>query len=804
MILNYLKVAIRHLIKNRVYSLVSIIGLACGIACSILISLYVTDELTYDAQHPDRDRIYRVQSYLRMSGEINAALSNMALAPTLANDYPEVDAFARFLPLGPDTEISMDEKLFKDPSIFMTDSSFNRVFHYDIIHGSETDLLKTPNTALLSRSMAEKFFSRPEEAIGQQMKINNSICEIQGVYQDIPENSEIVASAFVSLSTIPEQARAPLMQDWFRIAFYTFIKFKQPIDRKDFEAKLATVSEKYVDPWAEANGVDAGVTFSLTPLTQLHFTDSFDYDLPKGNKNYIAIFVLLAVFILIIAAINFINLSLAGSSKRAKEVGIRKTLGAKKGQIALQFLGESLVITFVALLIGLALTEVSIEKFNVISDKNFDLGSVFQGQVPWILLSILVGVGILAGSYPAMVLASFKPLRVLRGYIPNSGGIGLLRKGLMLTQFIFSIFMITGTIFINKQLNFLHEKNLGFDRENVASIALPRDTAVVRRLNPVIEELRGDQRVVAVSSTSMPTGQTGEIMFRIESDRGVMKEQSIRVLFVDEDFVEVLGLKLEDGRNFSEDRPSDAQQAFIVNETAVSRFGWLDEPLGKRMQWGLEANGAATNDGEVVGVVNDFHFLSLHSPLEPLVLCYNPNGSSTVSIKFAQGDYTKVIDELEDKWAGLAPNHPMELRFLDESLRANYTEERNMFTIFSFFAIVSIVIAAMGLFALISFSVQTKIREIGIRKILGAGSERIAWTLLRDFVFVLILAFLVATPINIYLMDRWLEDFAYKADISPVLSGISLVLALILSGLIILFHIGRINRIDPVIALRYE
>jgi len=804
MLLNYIKIAFRHLSKNRVYAFVSIVGLAFGIACTILITLYVSDELSYDHHHEDMDRIYRIQSDLNMGSQINAALSNMALGPTLADDYPEVESYARFLPLGPGTEMSREDKFFKVDNVVLTDSTFNELFTYEILHGSEQGLLRTPATAVLTRSLAEKFFADPAAAIGEQVKVNNTLCSIEAVIEDIPQNSEIAAEGFVSMSNLPQPAQDNLMQDWFRISMYTFVKFHEPLVTAEFDKKLAEVSEKYVKPWAEANGVDATIDYSITPLGELHFADGFDYDLPKGNMNYIAVFSLLAIFILLIAAINFINLSLAQSSKRAKEVGIRKTLGADKNQIAIQFLGESLLITLMALVLGLALTELFIGQFNSISGKEFTLAHVFAGTTPLLLFSILVGVGILAGSYPAFVLASFRPLRVLRGYIPNSGGIGVLRKGLMLTQFVFSIFMITGTLFINRQLNFIHEKNLGFDQENVVSINLPRDTAVTRRLSPIVDALKADERVKAVSNTSMPSGQTGELMFRIEGSNGEMREQSIRVLFVDDRFLHVLGLHLVEGRNFSEDRPTDQQTAFLVNETASKTFGWSDEVIGKRLQWGLLPNGAATNDGAVVGVVNDFHFLSLHSPLEPLVLCYNPTGGSNLSIKFKKGDYTEVLDEVEEKWAALAPNHPIDIDFFDESLSANYSEERNMFSIFGFFAIVSIVIAAMGLFALISFSVQSKIREIGIRKILGAGSERIAWTLLRDFVYVLVIAFFIATPVNIYLMNEWLADFAYKADISPILAGLSLVLALALSGVIILFHIGRINRIDPVIALRYE
>ncbi len=804
MLFNYIKIALRHLSKNKTYALVSIIGLALGITSCVLIALYVVDELGYDKQHEDRDRIYRVQALLNMGNEVNAAVSNRAVGPTLVADYPEVEQYTRFMSAGGQTEITYDDVLFQESNLWMADSTVFDVFTYPIVVGKRDNLLKAPRTIVLTQSLAEKIFGTAEKAVGEMLKVNNQMLEVEAVMADIPENSEIQANAFISSTTLPEGFRAVMDQDWFRISCYTYVKFTEPIEPQAFQAKLDTVSERYVKPWAEANGVVASMKYSLTPLSELHFTNTYEYDLPKGNRSYITIFSLLAIFILVVAAINFVNLSLAQSSKRAKEVGIRKTLGADRNQIAMQFIGESVIITILAVIIGLGVVELLLSSFNQITGKEFSISAVFTPEILGILGLLIILVGVLAGSYPAFAMSSFKPISVLRGNIPKMGGIGTLRKGLILIQFVFSMFMITGTLLIGSQMNYIRSMNLGFDRENLLSISLPADTSATQRLAPMLDEYRSDSRVEAMSRTRLPSGNTGELMFRIESENGQMIERAIRVLFIDEHFIDVLGLDLIEGRNFSQEFPTDAQQAFIINDFAAKKFGWQGDAIDKRMQWGLEANGQATNDGKVVGIVSDFNFLSLHNPLEPLVLCYNPQGNNQVSMKLTSGDYTKTIDDIQTKWESLAPKHPFVFTFLDQSLESNYVSEQNMYSIFKYFAYISIIIALLGLFALLSFSVQAKTKEIGIRKIMGASAPRIAWTLVRDFVLILVMAFVIATPLNIYLMSRWLEQFAYKVTISPVNPGISLLVAGFLSAIVVIYHTYKISRTDPALALRYE
>ncbi|MCT4623409.1 MAG: ABC transporter permease [Schleiferiaceae bacterium] len=800
---NFLKITFRNLFRNKIYSGISIFGLAVSISCCLLIALFVFDEMGYDSHHEKKDRIVRLTSVLNFNGEINAALTNLPSGPTLLEEYPEVENYVRFQGAGAEMEFSANDRLFKENWVWFTDSTLFDVFSYDVLEGNPGEALRTPMSMVLVKSLADKLF--PDgNALGERVKGNNTYYTVTAIIADPPPNSEIRVNAFLSINTLPPGYHASRNQDWFRIGLYTYLLFKDKPNIPEFEAKLVDFEKKYVQPWSEQNEIVASLEYHILPLSDVHFDEGREYDLPKGNITYIYIFSLLALFILLIASINYINLALAQSNKRAKEVGVRKTLGAAKSSLVSQFLGESLIIAVIASIIGLIFVQLMMGMFNEITDKEFAFVDAMNGQVVGALLAIIVLIGLLAGSYPALVLSSFKPVRVLKGLLPKEGGIGGLRKTLILVQFVFSLFMIASTLLIDDQMEYLKSVNLGFDKENIVSLRLPNDTAVQRRTIPWIDELRNDNRVKAVSLSSLPNGRsTGELMFRIERD-GTMNEQTVNCLFVDEDFIKVLGLDTLYGRNFNPNIQTDVRQAFIVNETAMKVWGWEENPLGKRVQWGIEANGAAQNDGQVVGVVNDFNFLSLHNKLEPIVLCFNPNGSNNLTVKLTSGDYTGMIKELETRWDEIAPAHPFEFSFYDDILQRNYETEMSMHEVFKYFALISIILASLGLFALVSFSIENRIKEIGIRKVLGASTPQILWILTREFAYLLGAAFVVIVPIVIYLMNRWLEEFAYTVDINPLSFVFALIVAFVLSGLTISYHTWRIMKTKPIHALRYE
>ena len=801
---NFLKITFRKLLRNKIYSLISIVGLALGISSCLFIAMYVIDETSYDLHHEKRDRIARLTNIMSFSGETNTALTDLASGPAILEDFPEVENYVRFMSAGgaSGSELSYNDKVINLTNVWFTDSTIFDVFTYDVINGETSNLLNAPKSIVITKSTSDQFFGE-EDPIGKQMKINNSFLTVTAVIADIPSNSEIPINALVSINTLPASFHQARNQDWFRIGFYTFLLFNDVPDVADFEEKMIAFEKKHVQPWSEANQIEAGLTYFITPLKEVHFDSGREYDLPKGNINYIYIFSLLAFFILIIASINYINLSLAQSSKRAKEIGVRKTLGAERKELIGSFIGESLLLTIIAAIVGLAMVELWLGTFNNVTGKALTTAAIFSGPNLMVLLSIIVLVGILASSYPAMVLSSFNPAVVLKGAIPKSSGVGGIRKVLILVQFLFSIFMITGTILINEQMQFMRSMNLGFDRENMVSIRIPSDTTVSKQTPIWVEELRNDSRVESVSLSRLPTGRVGQLMFRVEKD-SMLKEQTVSFIFVDDYFIDVLGLEIVEGRNFDKSRSTDRQQAFIINEHAAKVFGWEDKPLGKRVQWGLMPNNQAANDGQVIGVVNDFHFLSLHNPLEPMILCFNPTGSNTMSIRFAKGDYTALMGELEERWNTIAPKHPFNFSFFDAALDVNYTQERAMGQIFNYFALIAILIASLGLFALVSFTIQGRMKEIGVRKVLGASLSQLTWVLMKDFFILLFLAFIITVPINYYLNNRWLESFAYDAPTNVLNYGTALFISVLLAIITVSYHIFRVGKADPVEALRYE
>ncbi|NQX91501.1 MAG: ABC transporter permease, partial [Flavobacteriales bacterium] len=637
MLKEYLKIIARNSLKNKYYTFINIFGLAVGISATVLIALFVEDELSFDAYHEDAERIYRVTTVLDFNGPLDAALTNFALAPTLKQDYPEVESFARFFGGQQEYEVTVNDVRFQESNIWFADSTTFEVFTYNFIAGDPSTALTAPNSLVLTDDVALKWFGTLD-CMDEEVKINNSFANVKGIIETPPNNSEIPVQALYSISTIPPQSMAPLEQDWFRISLFSFLKLTKPTSPAEFKVKLDEVNEKYVLPWAEANGIVASQDYSITPLADVHFDNSHGYDLPKGNINNIYIFIALASFLLLIAAFNYINLTLAQQGKRRVEVGVRKTLGASKASLVTQFMIESILFTLIGLILGLALTELFLSSFNELSGKEISSLDLFQPSVMTMLIGITLLLGLLAGAYPAFVLSSLKPVQVLSGSKSNTGKVGALRKVLILLQFLFSIFMISATFLIDDQMNYIRSMNLGFDRENLITVALPSDTTARKIISPWVEDLQNDSRIVEYSRSALPTGRTAELMFRIEKE-GVMTETAVKCLFVDENFVDVLGLDLIQGRNFSPEITTDVQSGFIVNQTGAEVFGWADEPLNKRVQWGLLENGQAQYDGNVIGLVNDFNFLSLHNAMDPLILCYNQTGGANLSIRFDQGDY---------------------------------------------------------------------------------------------------------------------------------------------------------------------
>ncbi len=804
MIKHYFKIFWRNLLRNRYYSIPSILGLSLGISCTLLIVLYVFDELSYDQFHSKKERIYRISETISHNGDIQAALTSLPVAPQLQQDFPEIESYARFINLGQRLSVKVNNQYYREENFWRVDSSVFKIFDFPLLVGTASTALHHPNSVVISKKLAEKYFENIENAFNQEIFIANSKYTVSGVVDNEAGKSDIEFEAFLPLHGLPPHQIQNLNQDWFRLVAYTFVLTKNPVNPARFNEMFTHLQSNYIRPFVETFGGNSSASFVYTPLPDLHFENSREYDLPKGNKSYLLVFGLVAFFILSIASINHTNLSLSQSVKRAKEVGVRKALGAEKRQIVSQFLGESLFITFLSFVLAISLTELSLPFFNAVTDKNVSLSNFNTFQLVTVLTSLLLFVALLSGSYPAFVLSRFQAVDILRGSLPKLGQFKTVRTAMIGLQFVISIFMVISTYAIYQQMNYIQHKDLGFRKEGIAVVNLPQDTAIYRKVEALKQQLEQSPQVASVTgSGGVPGRRAGELMFRVEQE-GQLIEKSLKTLFVDEKFFEVFNIELQQGRLFSKDRVTDQEQAFIVNQSAVEALGWGEEPLGKRVQWGLTANNTATNDGKVVGVINDFNFASLHNPIEPLVICYNPYNSSMISIRFNRTNTEENLDFLSSTWKDFAGLHPLEYEFMDDRLNLQYESDFTLFKVGSYFSIISMLIALLGLFSLVSFSVEQRIKEMGIRKVLGASDFNLIQVVSADFMKTILVAALFVAPVAFFTIHTWLSEFSYSVGL-PYWGFITTIVTVLAISLgIISFHVSMVSNNRPINALRRE
>lgn len=800
---NYIKVSLRLLQRNKVYAFINIFGLAIGIFCSILLGMYVIDELSFDDFHEKKERLYRITSTLRQDKEITTGLTSLAVGPTLNDMFPEVENYTRLKPYYQKNLIQVGDKTFQEDGFYMADSTFFQVFSFNLLAGDPYKVLEKPNEIVLTQALAEKFFPH-DKAIGKTITLNKKEVQVVGVCADIPGNSDIQFTALLSLSSFPEQYAQIYNEDWFRLSNYTYLVMNQPIGKERWDKIFTSLKENRVQKFIDENGLTGSVSYQAQNIKEVHFDNSKEYDSPKGNLNYVIIFGLIGIFILLIACINYINLSLAQSTKRAKEIGIRKTLGAARSGIIKQFITESVVLTLGAFLLGLVLVELFLPVFNNLTGKDFTFYDFFSPTIMILMAAIFSFISLVGGSYPAFVLSGFQPANVMKGRFSGIWDIGLVRKGLVVFQFAFSIAMIIGTLVVFDQMEYMKDKDLGFNQENVLVIELPPDTAVSNHLHTYTDQLLAHSAIdQAALSSGLPASVSGELLFRIEVD-GQLKESGIKCLTVDDRYIDLMGLDILKGRNFDKAITTDMKEAFIVNEAAVAAYNWGEEPLGKRMQWGLLADNKAANDGKVIGVINDYNFYSLHNPIEPFVLIFRPKGGRYLNVRIKGGQVAQSLSLIEETWRKVGFTHPISYFFLSEKINEQYGDEKKMMTIFSTFSILSLLIACMGLFALTSFMVEQKTKELGIRKILGAGSGRITLLLSKDFLVLVGLAFFIAAPVSYYFLADWMSTFAYQAGVGPLAFFASLVFSFGLALLTVSYHTYKVTANNPANALRYE
>jgi len=799
MLQNYFKVALRNLYRNKVYSAINIAGLALGVASCILIFLYVQDELSYENQFSKADRIARVAGEIEHDGQTNKfALSAPVLAPFLLKDYPELKHVTQLLPANKQT-IWYKGRSFNEDKLIFADSAFFEIFDYKFLAGNPATALDEPRTIVVSEQMAEKYFGSADKALGELLKFSRDSYQVTGVFAD-EGNSHIQANAFLARSTFDTQRQDVLTDNnhWFQLSRYTYVLLQDESQIAPFEEKLKTFSATRVNPWLKENKLQAAVTFAVQPLRSIHFDTEYVEDLSTpGNISYIYIFSVVAVFLLLIASINYMNLATARSAKRAKEVGLRKVVGAYRSQIIGQFIGESLLITLLAVVLALALAQILIPTFNSLTDKQFDSNFFLQKEVILALCAIILFIGAVAGSYPAIFLSRFKPADVLKADKAPRGGNAALRRSLVVIQFTISLILIIGTIVVFSQMQFLKNRELGFNKEQILIIDIPTgDTTLVNQLPSIKQELLRNPNIMQVSNTvNIPAGELSTILTYAEKDGGTL-QNAMDAMFVDYDFVDVMGIDLKEGRNFSKEFKTDLKGGLIVNEAAVKKMQWKN-PIGKRIQM-------ADWDAKVIGVVKDFHVKSLHTEVQPLVLALIPESPGFLLVKMKPQDMPATIAFIQEKWQAFDTKHPMEYFFMDEHFDKQYRTEEKMLTVFGYFAGLTIFIACLGLFGLASFTAEQRTKEIGIRKVLGSSTTSIVLLLSRDFAALVLVAILLAIPIAWYGMDKWLQDFAYRTELSWWIFAVAGFSAMAIALLTVSFQAIKAAMLDPVKAIRTQ
>ncbi|NGP77680.1 FtsX-like permease family protein [Balneolaceae bacterium YR4-1] len=793
MIKNYIKIALRNLRKYKGYSLINILGLAVGIAVCMLIFRYVSYELSYDQYHSKSDRIYRVTMD---HPQAHIALTPSMILPTLENLYPEVETGVRIYDVGrfQPLVIRNDNKVFEERKFAYADSTLFRVFDFELLSGNSNTALAKPNTIVISREMALKYFDN-HNAIGKSLEVNNRVFEVTGVMENIPGNSHFRYDFFASLIT--RSGWSELSDDTWRSAnFYTYLVLDNQGGASGLKQKVdAFITENFPE-----NEFAASLDLLFQPLTDIHLYSDVEGEIaPQSDIRYVLAATAIAIIILIIACINYMNLATARSARRSREVGIRKVLGSEKRQLIGQFYGESAFLTMLAIALSLLMMELFLPWFNSLTGQSIYID--YASYEFWLVLAATgLLVTLVAGSYPALMLSSFNPSEVLKGKKISSGS-SKLRKFLVVFQFAASIFMIICTLVIYRQIDFIQEKELGYKQDNVLVLTAYSD--VENRFNTLQNELMQVSEIkgVAMSSetpTSIRAGYGPDIEGVEEGPNFI-----INALRVTPGFTDALNIELVEGRAFTEgdftraNLQEDREYAMLVNEATARHFGMDPEELvGKRASIG-------GGSGNIVGVVRDFHFSSLHRPIEPLFIF--PRGSfNKLLISFRSADVRNVLEDTEAVWSNLFPQYPFTYEFLDQEYNALYQQETRAGYIFNSFAILAIFVACLGLVGLASYLVEERNREIGIRKVLGATSAQVMALLSKDFVILVLAGFLISVPLAWYAMGEWLQNFAYRIDIGWYVFLMAGGITLLIAVATVSYQALRAATLDPVDSLRSE
>ncbi|HTF31055.1 MAG TPA: ABC transporter permease [Flavitalea sp.] len=793
MLKNLLLIAIRNFKRDKWYSMLNILGLTIGITFSLFLIFYIKDELGYDRYNKKADRIYRISSFIKEPDKdvLKWAISQFPLAPTLQKDYPEVEEAARFVP-GGKTMYKKGALRFYEDKVFFTDSNVFRIFTYDFIEGNPKSALIAPKSIVLTQSVAKKYFGNGR-ALGQTLQNDNGeVYNITGVVKDVPKNSHLIFNVLVSTSTFPKDFN----NNWGNFSYYTYILLRPNTNSVAFEKKLAPMYDKYMAAIFAQYKIK--IHYGVQAITSIHLhSDMGNEPEELGSISYIYIFSAVAFFMLIIACINYMNLTTARSARRAKEIGIRKVTGSTKAQLVAQFLVESTLTALFALLLSIGLIALLLPLFNSLSGKFISFGSLLEPGTFLVLLAIILFVGLVGGSYPAFYLSKFNPIHILKGSLSKSSSNVILRRALVVVQFTISMIMIICTWIVYGQLNYLRSRDLGFNKEQVFSISANANKDIRSQVLAFKNEVQGLPHIVSASTAEAVPGKGISFnLFSVQSENGYV-DKGVDVYGIDEDYFKTLGMKMKEGRNFS--GLPDTLRSIIVNEQMIKEFGWKSS-VGKRVKFPGDTSGRYL---EVVGVVKDFNQKSLYNPITPLIMYYRPS-SGNIQIKLDPKDLPGAIANIEKSWKKIFPDLPFEYIFLDQDFDSQYAADQKRGKIFTVFSILTILITCLGLLGLIAFTTQQRQKEISIRKIMGAGVGEIVPLITTNFIVLVGISCLVAFPVAYLFMSKWLQIFVYNTGLSVTPFILSAFMVLVITLLTVIFHTLKAALANPVTSLRSE
>jgi putative ABC transport system permease protein len=796
---NYIKIAFRKIKRHKGYSFINIAGLAVGIACCIFIILFVWLELSFDTYHPDVKHIFRVGLIIETEQGKRAQVSNLIpMGPALKENYPQVKYAGRVCIAFSQPTVKYQDKMFKEEDIFKADSEIFSIFHIPFVQGDPTTALDGPNTAVLTEFIAEKYFSE-ENPLGKTLKINEKVFMITGVVKNPPQNTHLQFGILLSYEIIDEP---PWMRGWHALAFpaLTYIKLMPGVSPEEFEKQISRVPHEYIGEQLKEMG--AVYTNFLQPIRDIHlYSYTEEGKKPSRNLIYIYIFSVVGVLILLIACMNFMNLSTARSANRSGEVGIRKVVGAKRGQLVRQFIGESLIISFISLIVALTIVHLALSLYNNLAGTQFTSSVLFQPTIILGSITLALFVGVAAGIYPAIFLSAFQPVSVLKGSLRAGSRGSIMRKVLVVGQFGISIALIIATIIVYRQLNYMRNQPLGFDKEQKLVLVLSGWDVIEDNYDIVKEEFLRHSSVTSATASSGVPGRGINRLWIYPSSDEPENGQTPMILRCDQDFISVYGIKMLAGRPFQKEMGTDKLSGnFIINEAAVKSFGWdsLEEAVDRQIMVG-----SRRDKYKVIGVVKDFHWYGLQNAIEPFVARF-VSMYRYITLNVNTENLPQTLSFIEDKYGELFPDQVFEYFFVDTDFDRQYSFEERLGRIFRIFTFLGIFIACLGLFGMAAFIAEQRTKEIGIRKVLGAPVSGIVFLLSKEFIRWILVANIIAWPMAYFAVHRWLQNFAYRTNIGLEIFILSAVLALLIALFTVSFQAVKAATSNPVDSLRYE